>query len=176
MMSYGYPSGVPLRQPPKSSSMLVWIGVAFGGLFVVVAIVTLVSIGSCLSRNDDEGGARLANEIPPAVLTRLEKSAIVEPNEAVLAYYDATVAVDGREVAVLTSTRIVYAKKGHNTAIALHDVKRVRHREEPLLGDVIEITATGGRSMKIEIAPLNNGATFLRALTDAVADNGGSTG
>jgi hypothetical protein len=173
-MTYGYPPA-QLPQPQKSSSMLLWIGVVFGGLMIVVAVITLVSIGSCLGRNNDEGGARLGNEIPPAVIARLEKSAVIEPNEEVLAYYDATVAIDGSEVAVLTKSRVVYGKKGHNTAILLHDVKRVRHRDEPLIGDVIEISATTGKSMKIEIAPLNNGDTFLRALTDAVADNGGAT-
>ncbi len=174
-MNYAYPPSAPLPQPKKSSSILLWVGVVFGGSMIVVAVLTLVSIGSCLGRSNDEGGARLGNEIPPSVIARLEKSAVIEPHEEVLAYYDATVAIDGREVAVLTKGRIVYGKKGHNTAIALHDVKQVRHREETLLGDIIEISATGGKSMKIEIAPLNNGPTFLRALTDAVADNGGTS-
>jgi hypothetical protein len=174
-MNYAYPPSAPLPQPKKSSSLLLWLGVVFGGAMVVVAVLTVVSIGSCLGRNNDEGGARHRNEIPPAVISRLEKSALDEPNEEVLAYYDATVAIDGSEVAVLTKGRIVYGKKGHNTALMLRDVKRVRHREETLIGDIIEISTTGGKSMKIEIAPLNNGPTFLRALTDAVADNGGST-
>jgi hypothetical protein len=175
-MNYGYPYGGPQPQPKKSRPALVWIAAALGGLMVIsVAVFGVVSIGSCLGRNDDEGGARLANEISPAVLARLEKSAIVEPEEEVLAYYDVTIGVDGSEVAVLTKGRIVYAKNGHKTAILLHDVKRVHHREETLIGDIIEISATGGKSMKIQIAPLNNGATFLQALTDAVVENGGST-
>lgn len=173
-MNYGYPPGLPHHQPKKPTSVLAWVAAVFGGLMILVAVVTFIGLKSCMGRNEDEGGARLSNEIPPIVITRLEKASIVEPHEVVLAYYDATISIDGSEVAVLTKTRLVYAKNGHTTAIALHDVKRVHHTEATLIGDVIAVTTTNGKSMKIEIAPLNNGPVFLSALLDAVADNGGS--
>jgi hypothetical protein len=58
-------------------------------------------------------------------------------------------------------------KDGKSTAVPLQDITDIRHRSEGLIGDVIEIQSQSGVPMKIEIAPLNQGETFLNALRDA---------
>jgi hypothetical protein len=75
--------------------------------------------------------------------------------------------MDGSEAAILTTKRVIYHKNGQNEAIDLAAIEDVQHRKETLIGDIIEIHATGGRSMKIEIAPLNQGETFRSALLRA---------
>lgn len=132
-------------------------------LLGVIAIVGLfVWIGS-----KPEGGVKLANEMEPYALSYLEKHQLLEPGETLLAYYDATMSMDGSEAAILTDRRVLYHKDGRTTALDLKDVERIDHREEGLVGDVFEIHSSRGEAVKIEIAPLNQGATFKNVLDAA---------
>jgi hypothetical protein len=132
-------------------------------LLGVIAIVGLfVWIGS-----KPEAGVKLANEMEPYALSYIEKQQLLEPGETLLAYYDATMSMDGSEAAILTDRRVLYHKSGRTTALALKDVERIDHREEGLAGDVFEIHGTTGTAIKIEIAPLNQGATFKNVLDAA---------
>ena len=81
--------------------------------------------------------------------------------------YDVTLSLDGTEAAILTTERLVYHKGGKSSSIPLSDIADIRHRKETLIGDIIEIDSRAGIPMKIEIAPLNQGETFLNALRDA---------
>jgi hypothetical protein len=66
--------------------------------------------------------------------------------------------------AILTTSRVIYHKGGGNYEIAISDIADIRHRKETLIGDFIEIQSTSGKSMKIEIARLNGGESFLASL------------
>jgi hypothetical protein len=66
----------------------------------------------------------------------------------------------------LTSERVLYHKQGRTTAINLADIDDVQHRNEGLVGDVIEIKGKTGQRLKIEIAPMNQGESFVSALRD----------
>ncbi|TVQ07281.1 MAG: hypothetical protein EA368_14685 [Leptolyngbya sp. DLM2.Bin27] len=52
---------------------------------------------------------------------------------------------------------------------ALNEIARIEHEVQNLIGDVIQIFATSGEIMVIEIAPMNGGSQFLNALEDQVA-------
>ena len=97
----------------------------------------------------------------------LEEHAILNSSESLIAYYDATVSLDGTEAAILTTERVIYHKNGQSTAILLTDIIDIRHRKESLVGDVIEIDSRSGVPMQIVIAFFNNGETFLNALRNA---------
>jgi len=75
--------------------------------------------------------------------------------------------MDGTEAAILTDQRIIYHRNGKNDIIALKNIEDIHHRQESLIGDIIEIYAVSGASLKIEVAPLNQGETFLTALMSA---------
>jgi len=119
------------------------------------------------SRAADAGGVRVSNDIPASAYEHLASRKLLLPGEKVLAYYDATLAGDGSEVAMVTVDRLVYFKEGRTTAFALSDITDVRHRTEPLIGDIIEADSESGETMKVEIAPLNDGPVFLSTLETA---------
>ena len=111
-----------------------------------------------------ESGVRLGNEMDRYALDYLAEHGLLNPGEEVLAYYDATMSMDGSEAAILTNERVMYHKDGRTTAIPIRDIEDVKHRKEGLTGDVIEVHAVSGQVMKIEIAPLNLGETFNNVL------------
>ncbi len=133
-----------------------------GGLLVLCVAAAVVG-GTWLATRP-EGGVRAGNQMEQYALDYLSEHSLLEPGEEVLAYYDATLSMDGTEAAILTNDRVMYHKNGNTTSIALQDIEDVRHRKEPLIGDVIEIQAASGQLMQIEIAPLNKGETFKNVL------------
>lgn len=134
--------------------------VAALGMVAVVAAVVWLGSGP-------ESGVKLTNEMDQYALDYLEEHGLLEAGEEILAYYDATLAMDGTEAAILTSTRVMYHRNGRTTSIPIREIEDVRHRYETLTGDVIEIDGSGGQVMKIEIAPMNSGITFKNVLLNA---------
>lgn len=111
-----------------------------------------------------EGGVKLANQMDGYALEYIRSHDLLMPSEELVAYYDATLKMDGTEAALLTTQRVLYHKDGRTDAIDLCAIEDVEHHTEALTGDYIEIQATDGRSMMIEIAALNGGGTFHSAL------------
>ncbi len=132
------------------------------GIFLILMIVGLIWLFS-----GPEGGVCLPNEMETYAQEYLDEHKILEESEELLAYYDMTISLNGREAAILTTTRVIYHKNGQNSAINLADIEDIQHRKETLIGDIFEISATSGKTMKIEIAPLNQGETFKNVLMAA---------
>lgn len=133
------------------------------GVVALVAIIGVVGLVAWLA-SGPESGVKLGNEMDKYALDYLAQHKILNPGEEVLAYYDVTLAMDGTEAAILTQDRVIYHKNGTTTAIPVRDIQDVRHRQESLLGDIIEVQSISGPVMKIEIAPLNQGETFKNVL------------
>jgi hypothetical protein len=149
----------------EKTSVLKILLIGCGGVLVVGGI-TLVALFVWLA-SGPEGGVRLANELEPYAVEYMSQKGLLEPGEEVLAYYDATITLDGTEAAILTPTRLVYHNKGNDVTMALAEISEIRHRYEALTGDIIEIEESSGKVMKLEIAPLNQGETFLNVLQSA---------
>lgn len=132
------------------------------GVFLVLIIV-----GAIWLFTGPEGGVRLPIDMEVYALEYLDAHKILEDSEELLAYYDVTVSLDGSESAILTTKRVIYHKNGKSHAMNLADVEDILHRKEVLIGDVFEISTTSGKTMKIEIAPLNQGETFKNVLMKA---------
>ena len=126
--------------------------------FAVLVAVTIWVVTS------PDGGVRLSNNIEDYALEYLEAHNILEPSEELVAYYDVTMSLDGTEVAILTTRRIIYHMSGRTMSIDLRDIEEIRHRYDAWLGDIIEIESASGITMEIEIAPFNNGETFKNVL------------
>ncbi len=133
------------------------------GSLAVLAVVAVVALAVWIA-SGPEGGVKLGNEMEPYALEYIAEHDLLEPGEEILAYYDVTLMLDGTEAAILTPSRVIYHKGGNTTSIAIEDIADIRHRYESLTGDVIEIQAASGRTMKIEIAPMNLGETFSNVL------------
>lgn len=136
------------------------------GSIVMVAVIGIVGCVIWLSSGPGSG-VKLGNEMDQYALDYLEEHDLLDEGEVVKAYYDATISMDGAEAAILTDRRVLYHRQGSTIEVALEDIVEVDHRDEGLVGDVIEIVDGRGDALRIEIAPLNDGVAFLRALERA---------
>lgn len=128
------------------------------GIFVLICIWLLTG---------PEGDVRLSNEMERYASEYLSEHEILDSSEDLLAYYDATVRLNGTKAAILTSERIMYHKNETTNAVILKDITEIRHRRESIIGDIIEIDTATGKFFKIEIAPFNQGETFKNVLMSA---------
>ena len=149
----------PTHKGLKPHPVLIGVGIIV--LLVVGGIIWLASL--------PESGVKFANEMNNYALQYIEEHNLLNGTESLIAYYDVTISMDGSEAAILTTERVVYHKEGRATSIDLRDVDDVHHRQEEgvLGGDIIEISGKAGTRLKIEIAPLNLGESFYKALMDA---------
>ena len=133
------------------------------------AYITLSALLLFFSCTLKEGGVRAANNMEKYALDYIKENQLVEEDEKILAYYDYTVTLDGTEAAILTSSRLIYHNSETNTSyVNLEDITDIKHRKESLIGDIIEVTAADGEVWVIEIAPYNQGETFLKILKSKV--------
>ncbi len=111
-----------------------------------------------------EGGVRAANQMEKYATAHLKEHGLLEAGEKLVVYYDVTFALDGTEAAILTDRRLLYHKDGNTEAIGLAEIESMASWDEGLIGDVIDAVAKDGTHMRIEIAPLNGGRSFIMAL------------
>lgn len=113
-----------------------------------------------------DSGVKLANNMDKYAIEYISKHNILMPSEKLIAYYDATTAMNGTEAAILTNQRVIYHKNYSNSSINLADIADVKYRSESL-GDSIEIFSKSGEAMKIDVALWNGGDTLKSALLSA---------
>jgi hypothetical protein len=140
----------------------VLLGVVLLGLGTCGGLVGLVFLGN----NMEPGGVMLGAQVPDAKRTKLRERGLLKEGDQLVAYYDASLSLDMSELAVLTSDRLVYMNAGRVTTMKLEDIATIEHRVEGITGDVIEIGSTKSDRIRLEIAHLNNGVSFLNALED----------
>jgi len=136
------------------------------GIFAAIAVIAVIGIVVWIAMLPD-GGVKLGHEMEPYASKYLTDNKIIEPDEKVLAFYDATMAMNSTEAAILTDRRLIYHIGGTTTSVLLQEVEDIRHRKEALIGDVLEAEDSSGTILKIEIAPLNQGETFKNAAMTA---------
>lgn len=164
---YTPPVGAPTPPPDfhasqgKKITPLVKFGVPIFVLLVVL-VGGFIWLGS-----GPESGVMLSNEMDKHARKNLESLHVLIPEEELIAYYDPSISLDGAEAAILTTKRIIYHKDGENEVIDLASIEDVNLKNGTLSEDVIEIHASSGKTMRIEIAALNQGDAFISALKRA---------
>ncbi len=117
----------------------------------------------------NEGGVRTTNNMEKYALDYIKDNQLLEEREKILAYYDYTISLDGTESVLLTDSRLIYHNnETQTTSIDITDIVDLQHRKESFIGDIIEVISKNGDIMMIEIAPLNQGETFLKILKSKV--------
>ncbi|MBI3178957.1 MAG: hypothetical protein HYZ27_04810 [Deltaproteobacteria bacterium] len=157
------PPGMPGTLPPAPARN------AWRPVLIILSILGMMMFASCAAciiwlAAQPEGGVRAANQMERYATTYLKEHGILESGEKVVVYYDATFALDSTEAAILTDKRLVYHKDGSTEAISLAEIEAMASWDEGLVGDVIDAVAKDGTHMRIEIAPLNGGRSFIMAL------------
>ena len=167
---YPHPWGAPPPPPPRTSP-IVWVLAALGlmtilgGLFGTCGVVVgLVALGAS---SDDPSGVVLGAQIPQRTLEALRERRLLAANEGLLAYHDATIRLDMGELTFVTTERVVYARGETVAVLPLAEVSRIHQHSETLVGDILDLATEDGRSMRIEIAPLNGGDAYAQVLEDA---------
>ena len=108
----------------------------------------------------------MAAEIPEAKRAKLLERGLCQDGDQLVAFYDGSLSLDMSEVSILTTDRLVYAKGAQVIAIPLESITSIDHRVEGVIGDIIEVAAANGERLRIEVAHLNDGVSFLNALED----------
>ncbi|GAA3521928.1 hypothetical protein GCM10022393_40500 [Aquimarina addita] len=136
---------------------------------ITIGLMSLICFVLVCSCNMREGGVRVMNNMEEYAIKYMNTNQLLNTEEKVLAYYDYTISLDGTEAAILTDSRLIYHNKETTTSfIAIKDITDIQHRKETLIGDIIEVTDHNGDLFVVEIAPLNQGETFLRVLQSKV--------
>jgi hypothetical protein len=135
-----------------------------GGLVGTCGVV--VGLAALGAAGDGPSGVVLGAQVPQKTVDVLRERRLLAANEGLLAYHDVTVQLDMSEITFVTAKRVVYARGETVAALPLADVTRITHRDEAL-GDTFDIATADGRSIRIEIAPLNGGAAYADILENA---------
>ena len=75
--------------------------------------------------------------------------------------------MDGLEVVILTSKRVMYRKGARTYPINFSDIKSIEHRDEGIGGDVFVIEDNSGNALTIVIPAWSGGEAFKNALMRA---------
>lgn len=166
---YAAPAGAP---PPKPNrTPLIIAGVVAAACCLCGVPAAFFGWASALP----ESGVRAGNQLDSKTKKTIEKKAKLAAGEEIVVFYDTTIAVDSSECAVITNHRVIYWKGAELTDMPLDDVASFTHEEVPLAGDVFTLTDTRGKVMRIEVAPLNDGALFKSALERGTGLRSGKT-
>lgn len=134
-------------------------------LFVLWLSISVLA--GCSKHDDAPPGVAVGAQVPDRIVKDLQRSGVLGRDEEILAYYDHTLTLDNSEVSIVTTERVVYAKRKKVTSIPLADVADVRMRTVPLNGDLLHIKSSAGKRLTIQIAPLNDGPLFAEILEEA---------
>lgn len=130
--------------------------------FLVVCVA--LSAVACTKHKDAKQGVTPGTQVSPRIVNELRTKGGLGKDEDLLAYYDYTATLDGSEVAYVAADHVAYVKEGNVVSFPLGEVKDVETRKETLIGDVFEIQTESGKTMTVEIAPLNGGDLFAKVL------------
>lgn len=156
-----YPAPLPAAPAPKPNRTPLVLALVGAALVCFCGLpLAFVAWGASLP----ESGVLAGNQVDKKTKALIAKRAPLAPGEEIISFYDTTIGVDGSECALLTTQRLVYWTKDEVSELALEEITELTHEEVPLEGDFITAMDGRGRQLKVEIAPLNDGAAFLRAL------------
>lgn len=142
-----------------------WLGLGLpAGAITATTLGLLIAIGT-----GPAGGVRVTSNLEPYAAAYLHEHEVITRDETVIAYYDATITLNGSEAAILTDRRLIYHHKSRTTSLPLDQIAHIHHETDDWIGDIIQVVANSGEIMVIEIAPLNDGPRFLSALENQVA-------
>jgi hypothetical protein len=118
-----------------------------------------------------ESGAIPGGQMRSESVDYLLEHELIEQGERVVYYYDYTMRMTDEESCFFTDRRIVYHRGDQVNAVAWGEVEDIQGWED--FGQVIEVRSVDGRYLRCEIAALNDGEAFHRALLDSWEKLGG---
>lgn len=166
--SYSY--APPPPPAPAGRSPAFYVAIAAIALLGIGALGTCGVVGGLVvlgSSQEHDPGVLPGTQVPAKVRTALVTKKLLRDDETLLVYYDGSVKLDMSEVSFATRDRLVYAKGDVVASMQLAEITQITRKTEPVIGDTYDITADDARTMRIEIAALNNSDSFANALESA---------
>lgn len=109
----------------------------------------------------------LGYEIPKETLEVLREREPIRAEETILAYYDDSQSCDGSDLSIVTDTRLIRRVDSATIVLPLSEINDIQYFDGGAGGETIIVTGSGGRTIRVEIAPWNGGAAFNSALHNA---------
>lgn len=156
---YPAPPGPPAPRSNRSLIVLALVGVAV--LCLCGVPMGFFAWASTLP----ESGVRAGNQLDQKSRALVQRRLGLDTGEEIITFYDASISVDGSEAAVLTTSRLAYWKGDSVSELPIDEIAQLS--TEDLGNDVVTVSASDGRLIRFEIAPLNDGALFISALERA---------
>ena len=139
--------------------------VVVGGVLGTCGVVAgLVALGAS---SDEPAGVLVGAQVPQQTVDKLRARKLLGPGDALLAYHDATVRLDMSEVTFVTKSHVVHARGETVASLPLADVSKITYRTEALGIEVVDLVTKDGKALRIQIAPLNGGESYVNVLEDA---------
>ncbi len=148
------------------AKIVMGVGCGCGSLVALIFFLFFVWLATL-----PEGGALPGGQMPPESVEHLLERGLIEQGERVVYYYDYTMRMNGDEACFFTDRRIVYHRGDQVNAVDWDEVEDIQGWED--LGQVFEVQSVDGRYLRCEIAALNDGEAFYRALLDTWSKRGG---
>ena len=105
----------------RGSNLKLWL-IGLGTVLAVAVVGVFIWL-----LNQPEGGVKFANDMDGYALEYLETHDLLNRTESLVAYYDATISLNGTEAAILTTERIGYHNHGRTQWIGLTEISDVTH-------------------------------------------------
>jgi hypothetical protein len=122
-----------------------------------------LACGVDLSR---EQGVCLPDQVDEIAWGFIKDKGLLEDGEDLRAYYDNSVSLDGSDIAIVTDRHVLTHRNGTTSQIPLSEISSIE-RVDDVVGEAIEVGASGGRMVRVPIAPLNGIDTFEKVLRSA---------
>ena len=135
---------------------------------VLVLSLSLGFIFACGVDLSREQGVCLPDQVDDIASGFIKNKGLLEDGEELRAYYDNSVTLDGSDIALVTNRQVLTHRNGTTTGIALSEISSIA-RVDDVIGEAIEVSAVGGRMVRVPIAPLNGIDTFESVLKSARA-------
>ena len=136
-----------------------------GGLLGTCGVVAGLAVLGASA--DEPAGVLVGAQVPQKTVDTLKARKLLAPEEVLLGYHDATLRHDMSDVTFVTKSRVVHVKGATVSAVALADVSSITHHTEALGLDVVDLVTKDGKSLRIEIAPLNGGESYVDVIENA---------
>jgi hypothetical protein len=117
---------------------------------------------------DREQGVCLPDQVDEIAWGFIKDKGLLEDGEELRAYYDNSVTLDGSDIALVTDRHVMTHRNGNTSSISLSEISSIE-RVDDVIGEAIEVSAIGGRMVRVPVAPLNGIDTFEKVLRSARA-------
>lgn len=135
-----------------------------------MAILSFVSCVGCFIwvANSPQGGVLTANELEPYARTLIDDRRLLRDGERLLVFYDASISLDGSEVAIVTNRAVSHLKSDNLTRYELDEVEDIEVRDGDLSTDFVIVHESGER-LRFDVSAFNGEKLFADTLMDAWA-------